>query len=196
MSGKLNHRSPLLRLKDSIKKNIKKEVDNAKPLTCYDETIEKKSFGRIKDIDELTYETRIGIAKWFQKNKIYDEVITKLLWINPQHIKTMHVPEIDPIKKKYLTIDDIHDLGIEYEPPVSDIKKQKPSVIKTDVKKKETKKIKSKRAQKRSIHITIENGHVSKKRIVSPVELAKKEIRLTKKRKKIADKVKETKNAR
>lgn len=129
MSGKLNHRSSLLRLKDSIKKNIKKEVDNAKPLTCYDETIEKKSFGRIKDIDELPYETRIGIAKWFKNNKIYEEVITKLLWINPQHINTMDIQEIDPIKKKYLSIDDIHDLGIEYEPPATDIKEDKTQTI-------------------------------------------------------------------
>ena len=140
---------------------------------------------RIKDIDELPYETRIGIAKWFKKNKIYDEVITKLLWINPQHIKTMKVREIDPIKKKFLTLDDIHNLGIEYEPPVADTKKQKISLTTTDVKKKKIKGISAKKIKKRSVHIMVENGKVSvKRRKASPVALVKKERREAKKRKK------------
>lgn len=118
MGGRLNPQSPELKWKDSIKKELKKQEKKTPALNCYGEKdlslIELKGI-KFKNLKELPYMERLGIAKWFKKHNKLSKDIIDFLFIDINHLNNTKIEAIDPIKKCYMTVKDIKELGITFE---------------------------------------------------------------------------------
>ena len=118
MGGRLNPQSPELKLKDSIRRELKNQEKQTPSLNCYGEKdlsiIELKGT-TIKKIKELPYMERLGIAKWFKKlNKLSDFLID-LLFIDVKHLVASHVNAVDPVAKCYINKEEFKDItGDDY----------------------------------------------------------------------------------
>lgn len=102
MGARLNPQAPLLRLKDSLKKEAKKQEKNTPPLNCYGEeevSIIELRGDKIKDIRELPYMERLGIAKWFHKRRHLTVQVVDLLNIDKYHLSVSKVEPIDHLQK-------------------------------------------------------------------------------------------------
>lgn len=118
MGGRLNPQSPELKLKDSIRRELKNQEKQTPSLNCYGEKdlsiIELKGT-TIKKIKELPYMERLGIAKWFKKHNELSEFLIDLLFIDVKHLPVTNVNAINPVAKCYINQDEYkHLTGHDY----------------------------------------------------------------------------------
>lgn len=118
MGRRLNPQSPELKLKDSIKKELKKREKETPALNCYGEK-DDVSLGldgiELKKLKELPYMERLGIAKWFKKHNELSEFLIDLLFIDIKHLACTNVNAINPVAKCYINKDEYkHLTGHDY----------------------------------------------------------------------------------